>query len=238
LEKQELLYEGKGKKLFLCSDKNLLVAEFKDDLTAFNAAKKSNEDGKGELNNLISTKLFELLESNGVKTHMVKSIDKTHMLVKKVDIINIEVVVRNIATGSLSRRLGIEDGRVLPFVLIEFYLKDDDLDDPIITDDHAILLELIEKRETLDILREKAKTVNNILKPFFLEKKLKLVDFKLEFGIDSNNEILLADEISPDSCRFWDVDTNEKLDKDRFREDIGNVKVAYAEVLNRILGNK
>jgi phosphoribosylaminoimidazole-succinocarboxamide synthase len=236
LNKKELLYEGKGKRLFTCDDENLLIAQFKDDLTAFNALKKSSEDGKGELNNLISTKLFELLESEDIKTHMVKNIDKTHMLIEKVTIINIEVVVRNIATGSLSKRLGIKDGKRLPFVLVEFYLKDDSLNDPIITGDHAIILNLVDSKEKLDILKQKALQVNDILKPFFLEKKLNLVDFKLEFGIDKNGDIILADEISPDSCRFWDVDTNDKLDKDRFREDIGNVKMAYQEVLNRILG--
>jgi len=237
MEKKELLYEGKAKKLYNCQDDDKLIAEFKDDLTAFNAQKKGSELGKGALNCKISTELFALLEENGVKTHMVETLDDNHQLVKKVDIIAIEVVVRNTATGSLSRRLGISDGLVLPFTLVEFYLKDDDLDDPIITDDHCILLELVDDRIKLDILREKGLQINRILKEFFEERRLNLVDFKVEFGIDSEGEILLSDEISPDSCRFWDMDSGEKLDKDRFRQNLGNVKVAYEEVLKRVLGD-
>ncbi len=237
MEKKELLYEGKAKKLYKCQDDDKLIAEFKDDLTAFNAQKKGSELGKGALNCKISTELFALLEANGVKTHMVETLDDNHQLVKKVDIIAIEVVVRNTATGSLSRRLGIEDGLVLPFTLVEFYLKDDDLDDPIITDDHCMLLELVDDRRKLDILREKGLQINRILKEFFSQRRLNLVDFKVEFGIDSEGEILLSDEISPDSCRFWDMDSGEKLDKDRFRQNLGNVKVAYEEVLKRVLGD-
>ena len=238
MEKRELLYEGKAKKLYKTDDENLLIAEFKDDLTAFNAQKKGSEDGKGALNCQISANLFKLLEENGIKTHLVKNLDKTNQLVKKVDIIPIEVVVRNIATGSLSKRLGIEDGKVLPFTLVEFYYKEDELNDPIICSQHAILLGLVEKREQLEELVEKAKKINEVLKEFFAKRRLNLVDFKVEFGIDANGEILLSDEISPDSCRFWDMDTNEKLDKDRFRQGLGNVKVAYEEVLKRILEEK
>jgi phosphoribosylaminoimidazole-succinocarboxamide synthase len=234
MQKMDLLYEGKAKRLYKTDDENLLIAEFKDDLTAFNAQKRSSESGKGALNCKISTELFSLLESNGIKTHLVETLDENHQLVKKVDIINIEVVVRNIATGSLTKRLGIKDGTVLPFVLVEFYLKDDDLNDPIINDEHALILNLVDDRSKLDILREKARDINDILKEFFAKRRLNLVDFKVEFGIDKDGEILLSDEISPDSCRFWDMDTNEKMDKDRFREDIGNVKVAYEEVLKRI----
>lgn len=236
MEKKELLYEGKGKKLFKTEDDAYLIAEFKDDLTAFNAQKKGSEEGKGALNCKISTQLFKLLENNGVKTHMVETMDDTHMLVHTVKIIPIEVVVRNIATGSLSRRLGIEDGKKLPFVLVEFYYKDDALDDPIINDQHALLLECVTDEKTLDALRDFGRQVNDILRPFFDEKGLNLVDFKLEFGVDANGTILLADEISPDSCRFWDKKSNEKLDKDRFRQGLGNVKVAYEEVLRRIIG--
>ena len=238
MEKRELLYEGKAKKLYKTDDENLLIAEFKDDLTAFNAQKKGSEDGKGALNCQISANLFKLLEESGIKTHLVKNLDKTNQLVKKVDIIPIEVVVRNIATGSLSKRLGIEDGKVLPFTLVEFYYKEDELNDPIICSQHALLMGLVKKREQLEELVSKGKKINEVLKEFFAKRRLNLVDFKVEFGIDESGEILLSDEISPDSCRFWDMDTNEKLDKDRFREGLGNVKVAYEEVLKRILEEK
>ncbi len=238
MEKKGLLYEGKAKKLYFTDDENQLIAEFKDDLTAFNAEKKGSESGKGALNCQISTNLFKLLEENGIKTHMIETLDNNHQLVKKVEIIPIEVVVRNTATGSLSKRLGIEDGLELPFILTEFYLKDDDLNDPIITDDHCILLNLVDDRAKLDVLREKALVINSVLKEFFAQRRLNLIDFKVEFGIDANGEILLSDEISPDSCRFWDMDTNEKMDKDIFRQNLGNVKVAYEEVLKRILGDK
>ncbi len=237
MEKKELLYEGKAKKLYTTTNEDELIAEFKDDLTAFNAEKKGSEQGKGALNCKISTELFALLEESGLKTHLVKTLDDNHQLVKKVDIILIEVVVRNTATGSLSKRLGIEDGKVLPFTLVEFYLKDDDLNDPIIIDDHCIILELVKDRAILDILRQKGLHVNRILKEFFEKRDLNLIDFKVEFGIDKNGEILLSDEISPDSCRFWDMQSGESLDKDRFRQNIGNVKVAYEEVLKRILGD-
>jgi phosphoribosylaminoimidazole-succinocarboxamide synthase len=236
VEKKELLYEGKAKRLYKTEDENLLIAEFKDDLTAFNGEMKSSESGKGALNNKISTQLFKLLSDNGITTHLVETIDDNNQLVKKVDIIDIEVVVRNIATGSLSRRLGIEDGKELPFVLVEFYYKNDDLDDPIINDEHCLILELANNREELAYLKEMGEKINSILRPFFADKKLNLVDFKVEFGRDSEGNIILADEISPDSCRFWDMDTNEKLDKDRFRQGLGGLKVAYEQVLERILG--
>jgi phosphoribosylaminoimidazole-succinocarboxamide synthase len=236
LEKRELLYEGKAKKLYKTDDENLLIAEFKDDLTAFNAQKKGNESGKGALNAKISANLFKLLEEKaGIKTHLVDVLDDTHQLVKKVDIIPIEVVVRNTATGSLTKRLGIEDGKVLPFTLVEFYYKEDELNDPIICSQHALMMGLVDSREKLEKLVDMGKTINSVLKEFFEERRLNLVDFKVEFGIDKDGEIVLADEISPDSCRFWDMDTNEKLDKDRFRQGLGSVKVAYEEVLKRIL---
>ncbi len=235
MKKKELLYEGKAKKLYKCDDEDLLIAEFKDDLTAFNAQKKGSEEGKGALNCQISTKLFALLEKNGIKTHLVKTLDKNHQLVKKVDIILIEVVVRNTATGSLTKRLGIEDGLELPFTLVEFYYKEDALNDPILNDDHCLMMGLVDDKQKLQVLKEKALKINKILKEFFDKRELNLIDFKVEFGIDKNGEILLSDEISPDSCRFWDKQTNEKLDKDRFRQGLGNVKVAYEEVLKRVL---
>ncbi|RLA72082.1 MAG: phosphoribosylaminoimidazolesuccinocarboxamide synthase [Epsilonproteobacteria bacterium] len=237
MEKRGLLYEGKAKKLFTTDDETLLISEFKDDLTAFNGGKKSSEVGKGALNNKISTELFKLIESKGVPTHFVEMLDDNHMLHKRVDVILIEVIVRNIATGSLTRTLGIDDGKVLPFTLVEFDYKDDDLGDPKLNDQHALILGLVDYQDELDKLRRMARQVNDILKPFFEEKGLNLVDFKLEFGKDSHGNIILADEISPDNCRFWDMETGEKMDKDRFREGLGGLKVAYEEVLNRILGS-
>ena len=235
MKKYELLYEGKGKKLYKTEDENLLVSEFKDDLTAFNAEKRGNESGKGALNCKISTELFKLLEQNGIETHLIKTISDNEQVIKKVKIIPIEVVVRNIATGSLTKRLGIKDGEVLPFTLVEFYYKDDALGDPLINDEHCLILNLVKEQAELEILKKLGKKINDVLKPFFFERDLKLVDFKVEFGIDKDGNILLSDEISPDSCRFWDANTNEKMDKDRFRQSIGNVKVAYEEVLKRIL---
>lgn len=237
MDKGALLYDGKGKKLFLTSDENLLISEFKDDLTAFNAEKKGNEAGKGALNCKISTHLFKLLENHGLKTHLVKTLDDTHQLVKKVSIIPIEVVVRNIATGSLTKRLNIADGTVLPFSLVEFYYKDDALGDPLINDEHCLLLNLVKSESDLEELKRLGREINSILKAFFNERNLKLIDFKVEFGVDMEGNILLSDEISPDSCRLWDATTNEKLDKDRFRQGLGTVKVAYEEVLKRILNH-
>ena len=239
LQKQNLLYEGKGKKLYATQEANLIIAEFKDDLTAFNALKKSTQEGKGSLNCLISSAIFEILAKNGVASHFVARLDESNMLCKKVSIIPLEVVVRNIATGSLSKRLGIEDGKVLPFSLVEFYYKDDSLGDPLVNDEHCELLGIIKDKNDLAILRQKALEVNKILRTFFDERGVNLVDFKLEFGREAQGgigEILLADEISPDSCRLWDKATNKKLDKDRFRQDLGNLKEAYEEILKRIQG--
>lgn len=236
MEKRDLIYEGKAKRLFSTDDANLVIAEFKDDLTAFNGAKKDNESGKGALNNKISTELFKMLAKNGVESHFVEMLDDTNMLCKKVDIILIEVIVRNIATGSLSKNLGIPDGKVLPFTLVEFDYKNDALGDPKLNDQHCLILELVKNEAELDQLRAMAREVNSILRPYFYEKGLNLVDFKLEFGRDKDGKIILADEISPDNCRFWDLETGEKMDKDRFRQGLGGLKVAYEEVLNRILG--
>jgi len=237
MEKKELLYEGKAKRLFLTEDENLVISEFKDDLTAFNGARKSSEDGKGALNNKISTELFKLLDNKGIPTHFVKMLDDNHMLHKKADVIMIEVIVRNIATGSLSKNLGIEDGKVLPFVLVEFDYKNDELGDPKLNDQHCLILELVDNQTELDELRRLAREINSILKPYFETKGLNLVDFKLEFGKDKDGNIMLVDEISPDNCRFWDINTGEKMDKDRFRQGLGGLKVAYEEVLNRILNS-
>lgn len=235
MNKIKMLYEGKGKKLYSTNQSGVLIAEFKDDLTAFNAEKKGSESGKGDLNCKISSFLFQLLEKNGIKTHFIEQIDSKNILCKEVQIIPIEVVTRNVATGSLSKRLGIPDGQILPFALVEFYYKDDALGDPLINDEHCKILNITQDDLELEFLKSEARKINMILKDFFDSKNLKLIDFKLEFGKDMQGNIILADEISPDSCRFWDKDTNEKLDKDRFRQSLGNVKLAYEEVLRRIL---
>lgn len=237
MQKQEMLYEGKAKKIYKTDDDNRYIAEFKDDLTAFNNAKKGSEEGKGALNCQITTQLFQMLEQNGVATHYVDTIDSNNLLVKRVEIIPVEVIVRNVATGSLTKRLGIEDGKVLPFALVEFCYKDDDLDDPLINDEHAVLLDCVDNEGELEELRRLGREINTILKPYFLDRGLRLIDFKLEFGKDSEGNIILADEITPDSCRFWDAKSNEKLDKDLFRQGLGSVKVAYEEVLNRLQKN-
>ncbi|BCD62332.1 phosphoribosylaminoimidazole-succinocarboxamide synthase [Nitratiruptor sp. YY08-26] len=234
MKKRELLYEGKAKKIYKTNDENLFIAEFKDDLTAFDAQKRSQAQGKGALNCQISAHLFKLLENHGIKTHFVECISDHEMVIKKADMIMIEVVVRNIATGSLTKRLGIPDGTVLPFALVEFYYKNDELHDPLINDEHALILELVDHESELEELKRLGREINVVLKSFFDKANLNLVDFKVEFGKDSEGNIILADEISPDSCRFWDKTSGEKLDKDLFRHDLGDVKVAYEEVLNRI----
>ena len=236
MKKTTLLYEGKAKKIWYTEDNTLLISEFKDDLTAFNGEKKSSEEGKGALNNKISTELFKLLNNKGVPTHFVKMLDDNNMLHKKCDVILIEVIVRNIATGSLSRNLGIEDGKVLPFTLVEFDYKNDELGDPKLNDQHCLILDLVNNTDELDYIRFMARKVNSIMKDFFSDKGMTVVDFKLEFGRDINGNIILIDELSPDNFRFWDVETGESMDKDRFRKGQGGLKVAYEEVLKRILG--
>jgi len=238
MNKTTLLYEGKAKKIWNTEDETLLISEFKDDLTAFNGEKKSSEEGKGALNNKISTELFKVLKNKGVDTHFVKMLDDNHMLHKKAEVILIEVIVRNIATGSLSRNLGIEDGKVLPFTLVEFDYKDDELGDPKLNDQHCLILELVKNTDELDYIRFMARRINSIMQEFFADKEMTVVDFKLEFGRDMDGNIILIDELSPDNFRFWDVNTGESMDKDRFRKGQGGLKVAYEEVLNRILGNK
>ena len=238
MKKTALLYEGKAKKIWNTEDETLLISEFKDDLTAFNGEKKSSEEGKGALNNKISTELFKVLSNKGVPTHFVEMLDDNNMLHKKCDVILIEVIVRNIATGSLSRNLGIENGKILPFTLVEFDYKNDELGDPKLNDQHCLILELVKNTEELDYIRFMAQRVNTIMQEFFADKGLTVVDFKLEFGRDVNGNIILIDELSPDNFRFWDKATGESMDKDRFRKGQGGLKVAYEEVLNRILGEK
>ena len=234
--KKELSYEGKGKKMWSINENDgLLISEYKNSLTAFNGVKKAEQDGKGELNCKISTIIFDLLTKNGIKTALVETLNETEQLVKKCKIFPLEIIARNVATGSLTKRLGIKDGTKLPFTLIEFCYKDDDLGDPILNDEHCLILNAVKDQDELEILKDIARKINEILVKFFAERKLRLIDFKIELGKDENGEILLCDEISPDSCRFWDADTNQKLDKDVFRQDLGNVKVAYEEVLKRIL---
>jgi phosphoribosylaminoimidazole-succinocarboxamide synthase len=234
MEKKELLYEGKAKKIFSTQDDNLVISEFKDDLTAFNGEKKSSEAGKGALNNEISTELFKYLNEKGIPTHFVEMLDENHMLHKKAEVIYIEVIVRNIATGSLSRNLGIEDKTVLPFTLVEFDYNNDELGDPKLNDQHCLILNLVNNTDELDYIRYMARRINTILTDFYAELNITVVDFKLEFGRDANGNIILIDELSPDNFRLWDSKTNEKLDKDRFREGLGGLTEAYKLVLDRI----
>ncbi len=233
MKKTTQLYEGKAKKVFLTDESNLVIQEFKDDATAFNNKKKGTIADKGVVNNAISCKLFTLLESEGIHTHLVEKLSDRDMLCRHLDIIKVEVVVRNIAAGSLVKRYGFAEGTVLAKPIVELYLKDDDLDDPLMNESHAVALG-IATLEELEVLKNRAEAINAVLKKFFADRKLKLVDFKLEFG-RHNGEILLGDEISPDTCRLWDLETNEKLDKDRFRFDLGGVEDAYSEVQRRVL---
>ncbi|HPD97256.1 MAG TPA: phosphoribosylaminoimidazolesuccinocarboxamide synthase [Synergistales bacterium] len=235
MKKGNLLYEGKAKKLFETDDPSILLVEYKDSLTAFNAQKKSSLPGKGTLNNRISANLLAHVASEGVPNHFISLIDDTRQTVRKVRIIPLEVVIRNITTGSLCKRLGIEEGIELVTPLLEFYLKDDALGDPIVTVDHIRAFGWATDPE-IEKLREISRKVNSILKKRFLEAGIVLVDFKLEFGRTDEGEVILADEISPDTCRLWDFSSGEKMDKDRFRKDLGNVLEAYAEVWRRLSG--
>ncbi len=234
MTKTTLLYEGKAKKIWQTENPNLLISEFKDSLTAFNGEKKSSEVGKGELNNAISTELFKYLNEKGIATHYVDMLDSNHMLHKRADVIMIEVIVRNIATGSLSRTLGIKDKTVLPFTLVEFDYKNDALGDPKLNDQHCMILELVRDEAELEYLRYMARRINSILSAFYKELDITVVDFKLEFGYDKDGNIILIDELSPDNFRLWDAKTHEKLDKDRFREGLGGLTEAYRLVLDRI----
>ncbi|MFH1538754.1 MAG: phosphoribosylaminoimidazolesuccinocarboxamide synthase [bacterium] len=231
--KGEKVCEGKAKEVFATSDKTLMIQCFKDDATAGDGDKRGTIESKGVCNNKISSICFEMLEKNGVATHFVKMLNEREMLIHKLDIFPIEVVVRNIAAGSLSGRLGLEEGTVLPFPVVEFYLKNDALHDPMINRDHIRVLTSVTEGD-VKVLSTQAKEVNVYLKEFFYSKNLVLVDFKLEFGRDSSKKTRLGDEISPDTCRLWDRDTHEKLDKDRFRRDLGKVEEAYREVLKRV----
>ena len=233
MKKCEMLYEGKAKKVYTTEDPELYIVDYKDDATAFNGLKKGTISGKGVINNRVTNHLMKMLEGKGIPTHFVEELSDRETVVKKVKIVPLEVIVRNIAAGSMSKRLGIEEGTVLPTTVLEYSYKNDDLGDPLINDYHALAMQLC-TREELDQIASYAFKINEILKAFFKEINVDLVDFKLEFGKLSNGTIVLADEISPDTCRFWDATTHEKLDKDRFRRDMGNVEDAYQEVFKRI----
>nr|WP_296109884.1 phosphoribosylaminoimidazolesuccinocarboxamide synthase [uncultured Terrisporobacter sp.] len=228
-----VLYEGKAKQIYTTDNDNEFVVYYKDDATAFNGEKKAEIASKGILNNKISTIMFEELAREGIESHFIKSISDREMLVKKVEILPLEVIVRNITAGSFCKRYGVEEGIVLDQPIFEMSYKNDEFGDPLLNDDHAVALKLA-TREEIEFLRNQTLKINEIMKRFFLKMDLKLVDFKLEFGKDSDGKIILADEISPDTCRLWDVNTNEKLDKDRFRRDLGDLVEGYEEVLARL----
>ncbi|MEH6948513.1 MULTISPECIES: phosphoribosylaminoimidazolesuccinocarboxamide synthase [Peribacillus] len=235
MEKRELLYEGKAKRIYATDNNEVVWVEFKDSATAFNGEKKSEIEGKGALNNQITSLLFAKLKEENIPSHFIEKISEREQLVKKVEIIPLEVVIRNTAAGSFSKRLGVEEGTPLKKPLVEFYYKDDSLGDPLLTEDHIEELE-IASREEIAILKEKGLEVDRVLSVFFEELGIKLIDFKLEFGKTSDGAILLADEISPDNCRFWDAKTNEKMDKDVFRRDLGNLTDAYKKILAKLEG--
>ena len=231
-----LLYEGKAKQVYSTENENEYIVYFKDDATAFNGEKKAEISSKGILNNKISTIMFEMLHKEQIATHFIKNVSEREMLVKKVEILPLEVIVRNITAGSFCKRVGIEEGIVLDEPIFEICYKNDDYGDPMLNDDHAVAMKLA-TRDELQFLRSETLKINELMKSFFLKMNLKLVDFKLEFGKDCEGNIILADEISPDTCRLWDVDTNEKLDKDRFRRDLGDLVQGYQEVLERMNNN-
>ena len=230
---EELLYEGKAKKLFITEDPQILRVEYKDDATAFNGKKFDRLKDKGRLNNAITVFFFEHLETKDIPSHFVRKISETEQLVRRVKIIPLEVVVRNVAAGSLSKRIGWEEGKELPHPIVEFYYKDDDLGDPLLAEEHIRLLELASEAQ-IEELKNRGLAINEALKSLMLSKGIRLIDFKLEFGLDRKGEILLADEISPDTCRFWDIESGKILDKDRFRRDLGGVTEAYLEIHQRL----
>ncbi len=233
MTKGELLYEGKAKKLYATDDPALCVMEYKDELTAFNALKKATMAGKGRLNNLISSKIFEHLNASGFPTHFIRRLDELNQLVKRVTIVPLEVVVRNLTTGSICKRLGVQEGMRLPRPLVEFYLKNDALGDPLVLEDHALIFGWATEEE-LDRMKKLALDVNKALSELFEKLNIFLVDFKLEFGKDRDGNLVIADEVSPDTCRLWDRTSGDRLDKDRFRKDMGNVLEAYEEIWRRL----
>mgnify|MGYP001388074048 CR=1 FL=1 len=235
MKKLEQLYEGKAKKVFKTDDPNAYIVEYKDDATAFNGLKKGTIADKGIINNKVSNHLMKMLEKHGIPTHVIEEISDRETIVKKVSIVPIEVIVRNIAAGSISKRLGIPEGTKLAKTVLEYSYKNDDLGDPMINDYHVFAMELATPEE-LKTIADYAFKINDILAAYLKDIKIELIDFKLEFGKTPDGTIILADEISPDTCRFWDSTTGEKLDKDRFRRDMGGVEGAYHEVMKRLLG--
>ncbi len=234
MTKKEQLYEGKAKKVYATEDPKLYIVSYKDDATAFNGLKKGTISGKGVINNQMSNRLMQMLQASGIPTHFVEELNERETLVKKVSIVPLEVIVRNIAAGSFSKRYGVEEGVLFASPTIEFSYKNDGLGDPLLNTYHAIALNLA-SREEIETIEDYAFHINELLKSFWLSCGVTLVDFKLEFGRLSDGTIVLADEISPDTCRLWDVNTKEKLDKDRFRRDLGGVEDAYAEVMDRLM---
>ncbi|MCA9499123.1 MAG: phosphoribosylaminoimidazolesuccinocarboxamide synthase [Nitrospirales bacterium] len=234
MTKGDMLYEGKAKKIFLTEKDDEVIQYFKDDATAFNAEKRGTILEKGVVNNAISAKLFQHLADAGIPSHFIQKINDRDMLTRRVKIIPVEVVVRNRATGSIVKRLGLEEGLIIDPPLVEFFYKDDSLGDPLISEDHIRLLKLATPGQ-IEELRQQALKINGVLKPFFQKRDMMLVDFKLEFGL-WKGQIILADEISPDTCRFWDIQTGERMDKDRFRKDLGRIEETYQEVLKRVCG--
>lgn len=232
MKKLDLLYEGKAKKVYNTDVEDVLIVDYKDDATAFNGLKKGTILGKGAVNNRMTNRIFQLLEKEGVKTHFIEELSDRETAVKKVEIVPLEVIIRNIAAGSFSKRLGVPEGVKFKSPTLEFSYKNDDLGDPLINDSFALALELATEEE-IAVIKEYAFKVNEVLKKYFMEANIELVDFKIEFG-RYKGEIILADETSPDTCRLWDADTHEKLDKDRFRRDMGNVEDAYYEVFKRL----
>ena len=233
MKKAELLYEGKAKKVYATNDPNLVIVDYKDDATAFNGEKKGTITGKGVINNKMTNYMFSLLEKEGVPTHLVEEISDRETVVKKVKIVPLEVIIRNKAAGSMAKRLGLEEGTELKTTVLEFSYKDDALGDPLINSYHAVAIGAA-TWEDIDTISKMALEINKNMVEFFKSVGVELIDFKLEFGKTSDGEIVLADEISPDTCRFWDINTHEKLDKDRFRRDLGGVEEAYAEMMKRI----
>jgi len=233
MKKLEQIYEGKAKKVFRTDDPELYIVDYKDDATAFNGLKKGTIKGKGVINNRVTNHIMKMLEEKGIPTHLVEEISERETVVKKVTIVLLEVIVRNIVAGSMSKRLGIPEGTVLDTPVLEFSYKDDELGDPMINDYHALAMKLATKEE-IETIKEFTFKINDLLIEYFKNIGIELVDFKLEFGRTTDGKIILADEISPDTCRFWDIKTHEKLDKDRFRRDLGNVEDAYQEILKRL----
>ena len=235
MKKLEQLYEGKAKKVFKTDDPNLYIVDYKDDATAFNGLKKGTIEGKGIINNRVSNHLMKMLEKNGIPTHLVEEISDRETVVKKVTIIPLEVIVRNIAAGSLSKRLGLEEGTKLKHPVLEYCYKDDALGDPMVNDYHIYAMGIATKEE-LDLIADYSFKINKLLSDYLKDLNIELIDYKIEFGKTPDGTIILADEISSDTCRFWDSNTGEKLDKDRFRRDLGNVEGAYHEIMKRLLG--